>query len=91
MLTDAVLPPAHNANSSYNSHSDAEDDDDDDLNEDMDATVEVKVAQQVGCFEEIVLWGHGGVVGEGDRFRRGVEEWVGWAEMIHKEEEEGEE
>lgn len=54
---------------------------------------EVKIAQQIGEFDEVVVWGHGGTVDEGsDMFVRGVREWIGFAESMHcDEEEEGEE
>ncbi|KAF1830986.1 ribonuclease H1 small subunit, partial [Decorospora gaudefroyi] len=46
--------------------------------------VEVMVAEQVGVFEEVVVWGHGGEVDGGqDLFVRGVREWVGFAESMH--------
>jgi len=45
---------------------------------------EVKIAEQIGHFDSIVVWGHGGVVEEqGDEFVRGVTEWVGFAEGMH--------
>jgi ribonuclease H2 subunit C len=51
--------------------------------------VEVKIAEQVGTFEELVVWGHGGEVeGSQDMFVRGMEEWVGFAESMHVDEEE---
>jgi ribonuclease H2 subunit C len=54
--------------------------------------VEVKIAGHVGTFDEMVVWGHGGEVdGSQDMFVRGVEEWVGFAESMHLEEDEEEE
>jgi ribonuclease H2 subunit C len=51
--------------------------------------VEVKVAEQVGEFDEVVVWGHGGEVdGSQDMFIRGMNEWVGFAESMHVDEEE---
>ncbi|KAF1919565.1 ribonuclease H2, subunit C, partial [Ampelomyces quisqualis] len=45
---------------------------------------EGKVARQVGSFDGVVVWGHGGVVDcERDGYVRGLEEWVGWAEVMH--------
>jgi ribonuclease H2 subunit C len=50
--------------------------------------VEVKVAEQIGEFDEVVVWGHGGQVEEGqDLFIRGMKEWIGFAEAMHGEEE----
>lgn len=49
---------------------------------------EVKIAEQIGEFDEVVVWGHGGTVDEGsDMFVRGVREWVGFAESMHCDEE----
>ncbi len=60
--------------------------------EDEDMTTEnetVNIAEQIGEFDEIVVWGHGGEVdGDQDMYVRGLTEWVGFAESIHVEEEE---
>ena len=68
--------------------------DDDDGDEDMRDDVvdelpeEVKIAEQIGTFDEVVVWGHGGTVDEGsDMFVRGLREWVGFAESMHCDEE----
>lgn len=46
--------------------------------------VEVKIAEQVGEFDEVVIWGHGGEVDPGqDMFVKGLKEWVGFAETMH--------
>lgn len=51
--------------------------------------VEVSIAEQVGQFDEIVVWGHGGLVDESRHlYVRGLREWVGFAESMHCEEEE---
>jgi ribonuclease H2 subunit C len=51
--------------------------------------VEVKIAEQVGDFDEVVVWGHGGEVeADQDMFVRGMQEWVGFAEAMHVDEEE---
>jgi ribonuclease H2 subunit C len=48
---------------------------------------EVKIADQVGEFDEVVVWGHGGEVEAGqDMFVRGMQEWVGFAEAMHVDE-----
>ncbi|KAI8942277.1 hypothetical protein NX059_000356 [Plenodomus lindquistii] len=53
-----------------------------------DMAVDISVAEQVGEFDEIVVWGHGGVVDEGrDMYVRGLREWVGFAESMHCEDE----
>ncbi|KAF2032488.1 ribonuclease H1 small subunit [Setomelanomma holmii] len=68
-------------------------DDNDDADEDMDAeTEEIKIAEQIGEFDEIVVWEHGGEVDkERDGFARGLREWIGFAESMHVDEDEGEE
>ncbi|KAL5387062.1 hypothetical protein DPSP01_003674 [Paraphaeosphaeria sporulosa] len=61
---------------------------DDEDDEGEQETVEVKVAEQIGEFEEVVVWGHGGQVEEGqDMFIRGMKEWMGFAEAMHGEDE----
>lgn len=66
-----------------------EDDDEEEDGEGMD--VEVKVAEQIGEFDEVIVWGHGGEVdGSQDMYVRGVKEWVGWAESMHCDDEDGE-
>ncbi|USP78914.1 hypothetical protein yc1106_06188 [Curvularia clavata] len=46
--------------------------------------VEVKIAEKIGEFDEVVVWGHGGEVDAGqDMFVRGLKEWVGFAESMH--------
>ncbi|EMD70023.1 hypothetical protein GGP41_000178 [Bipolaris sorokiniana] len=46
--------------------------------------VEVNIAEQVGEFDELVVWGHGGEVDPGqDMFVKGLKEWVGFAESMH--------
>lgn len=55
-------------------------------------TEEVKIAEQIGTFESITVWEHGGKVDvERDAYVRGLQEWVGWAESMHCDEEEEEE
>ena len=49
--------------------------------------VEVKIAEQVGEFAEVVVWEHGGEVdGSGDVFVKGINEWIGFAESMHMDE-----
>jgi ribonuclease H2 subunit C len=62
----------------------------DDEDEEMEHELpkEIKIAEQIGEFDEVVVWGHGGTVDEGsDMFVRGVREWVGFAESMHCDEE----
>ncbi|KAI4621211.1 uncharacterized protein J4E87_006839 [Alternaria ethzedia] len=65
------------------------DEDDEDAEVEESMPVEVKIAEQVGEFDEVIIWGHGGEVdGSGDAFVRGINEWVGFAESMHVDEEE---
>lgn len=51
--------------------------------------VQVIIAEQIGEFDEVVVWEHGGPVDEAqDGFVRGIMEWIGWAESMHVDEEE---
>lgn len=53
--------------------------------------VEVMIAEQIGEFDEIVVWGHRGRVDadvEGAGVMRGIREWVGFAESMHVEDDE---
>ncbi|CZT15502.1 uncharacterized protein RCC_01358 [Ramularia collo-cygni] len=51
--------------------------------EDEEVPVEVKQAEQMARFEEIVVWGHEALPGDEDVYVQGLEEWVGFAERIH--------
>lgn len=63
---------------------------DDEENE--EEQVEVKIAETLGEFDEVVVWGHGGVVDEKeDVYVRGVREWIEFAEAMHGVDEEDEE
>jgi ribonuclease H2 subunit C len=65
------------------------DEDDEDAEAEESIPLEVKIAEQVGEFDQVILWGHGGEVdGSGDAFVRGMNEWVGFAESMHVDEEE---
>ncbi|KAF2728306.1 ribonuclease H1 small subunit [Polyplosphaeria fusca] len=55
--------------------------------EDESEQVEVKIAEKVGEFDEVVVWGHGGAIDKSeDVYARGVEEWIGFAEALHASE-----
>ncbi|KAH7061940.1 ribonuclease H2, subunit C, partial [Paraphoma chrysanthemicola] len=87
-VTDKEAPKtqtqAHQRQQAQHDEDDAEDEDG---LEDMD--VEVKIAEQIGEFDEIMVWEHGGQVDEErDGFVRGVREWTGFAETMHVDEEE---
>jgi len=50
--------------------------------EDEEMGEEVKMMEDMGTFEEIVVWGHEAVMDEGDPYVRAVEEWIGLAESV---------
>ncbi|KAH7130389.1 ribonuclease H2, subunit C [Dendryphion nanum] len=65
--------------------------DEDPEGEDDDMKVEVKIAEQIGTFDEMMVWKHGSVVDEkADIYVRSVEEWIGFAEAMHCEDDTGE-
>ncbi|KAF2871725.1 ribonuclease H2, subunit C, partial [Massariosphaeria phaeospora] len=67
-------------------HKRNQEDDDEEDGEESD-NVDVKIAEQIGSFDEFVVWGHGEEVDAGrDMYVRGLREWVGFAEAMHGEE-----
>jgi ribonuclease H2 subunit C len=81
-VTEKQLPQAHR-------QTEPQDEDDEDMQE--QEPEEVKIAEQVGEFDEIVVWQHGTTIDEErDGFVRGMREWVGWAEAMHVDEDEDE-
>jgi ribonuclease H2 subunit C len=92
-VTDELAPrlqqAANQSTSQSQSHTDEEDENGDELEE---MEVETKIAKQIGEFDEVVIWEHGGRVDEErDGFVRGLREWVGFAERMHVDDEEEEE
>jgi ribonuclease H2 subunit C len=82
-ITSEAAPSASSNTQSNTDGAEAEEEDED---EEME---EVKIAQEMGEFDEIVVWEHGGVVDEErSGFVRGLGEWVGWAASMHGEEDE---
>ncbi|KAF2789555.1 hypothetical protein K505DRAFT_284152 [Melanomma pulvis-pyrius CBS 109.77] len=62
----------------------------DEEEEDEKEEVEVNIIEKVGSFDEVLIWGHGGKVDQSqDLYARGLGEWIGFAECMHGEEEEG--
>lgn len=43
---------------------------------------EIKVLQEMGRFDKVVLWGHGALVEDDDAFVKGLNEWVGFADAV---------
>ncbi|KAF2844669.1 ribonuclease H1 small subunit [Plenodomus tracheiphilus IPT5] len=92
-ITDQQLPQGQSRREQqrqevhHRGESGAEDEDEDADAGDM--FVEVKVAEHVAEFDEIVVWGHGGIVDQSrDIYVRGLTEWVGFAESMHYEQDE---
>ncbi|KAF1966192.1 ribonuclease H1 small subunit [Bimuria novae-zelandiae CBS 107.79] len=83
-ITDKTLPQTR----SQGAEDEDEDEDEDGEGQERE-TVDVKLAEQMSEFDEVVVWGHGGPVEAGqDMFIRGVKELIGFAEAMHGEEEE---
>lgn len=56
-------------------------DDDDD-----EETVEVRVVEEVGRFDRVVVWGHESVPDEAeDPYSRGLTEWLAFAQAMHSQ------
>jgi len=81
-ITDETLPRTQSQSHASMDNDPMEEDEEDE----EEVTVDVKVAEKVGDFEEMVVWGHGGEIdGRQDAFVRGMEEWISFAEAIHAE------
>lgn len=50
--------------------------------EDEEKEIEVKVMEEVGEWDSIMVWGHEAVMDEDDPYVRGVEEWVGFSAAV---------
>ena len=70
---------------------DSEDTEHDQDGEEDEPEPEVKIMEEVGTFNSVVVWGHdrmpgvndGGGGDGGDVYVRGMEEWIGVAEAVH--------
>ena len=58
-------------------------DDEEDEDELREEEEQVKVVEEIGTFDEIIVWGHEQVPAGDDLFVRGMEEWIGFAEAMH--------
>lgn len=98
-MTDKSLPAQQSSSSRQSQHhtSNVLDDDQydeqdgvgEDEGDDREVMEEVKVAEQIGTFDEIIVWEHDGPVDqERDGYVRGLKEWVGWAGCMHGDDEE---
>ncbi|KAK4693249.1 ribonuclease H2 subunit C, partial [Lecanoromycetidae sp. Uapishka_2] len=52
--------------------------------EDDEEGEETGVLQEIGSFDEIILWGHESMAGNDDPFVKGMGEWTSFAEAMHK-------
>ena len=50
--------------------------------EEEEKEIEVKVMEEVGDWDSIMVWGHEVVMDEEDPYVRGVEEWVGFSASV---------
>lgn len=85
--TKKVLPEL-NQNNGTKSNSNGmvpsvDDDKGEDEDEDEDEAEPVKILEEIGSFDKVMVWGHEQVPAGDDVFVRGMEEWIGFAEAIH--------
>jgi hypothetical protein len=52
------------------------------VDEDEEEEAEVKIMEEKGDFDEVMVWGHEAVMDESDPYVRGLEEWIGFAEIV---------
>ncbi|KAF2121087.1 ribonuclease H2, subunit C [Lophiotrema nucula] len=77
-ITDKDVPTT---NSNRMETEDNEEEDDEESQK-----VEVKLIEQVGEFDEFMIWGHGGSIDASeDTYARAIKEWIGFSEAMHIE------
>lgn len=75
--TEKLLPQTQKSNAPL-PNDDTEGDD-----EDEDQPAEVKVAEEVASFDEVMVWGHDVLPDESDDpYTKGVAEWIAFAEAV---------
>lgn len=52
--------------------------------EDEDGAEPVKILEQVSDVTEITVWGHDQLPASDDAYRKGVDEWLSFADAIHR-------
>jgi ribonuclease H2 subunit C len=82
--TEKTMPQANHDKQHQPPSLDVEDEEDEDRTADEDEPI--KVMEEVGNFEEVVVWGHEALPGKDDAFVRGMGEWIGFAEAMHSSE-----
>lgn len=53
-----------------------------DVEDEEEEEPEVKIMEEKGVFDEMMIWGHEAVMDESDPYVRGLEEWIGFAEQV---------
>ena len=61
--------------------------DDEDEDEAGDDQIPHKALDQVGTFDTLVVWDHEVLPDNDDVYVRGIEEWIGFAETMHRTDE----
>jgi ribonuclease H2 subunit C len=54
-----------------------------DAEEEDEDLEEVKVIDEVGTWDEMVIWRHEALADEGDPYVKGMEEWIALSAAIH--------
>lgn len=50
-----------------------------------EASEPVKILESAAAFDEVTIWGHDQVPPADDAFVKGIDEWISFAEAIHKQ------
>ena len=78
--TDRVLPREEEEVQAQTDGTDGEGQEDD---EDEESQPEVKIAEEMAEFEDIMVWGHEALQDGTDPYIKGIEEWIKFAEQVH--------
>lgn len=84
--TERVLPKTNGTNGTRHGLSGIRplgDDEEEEEEENREAEEDVKVLEEIGTFDEVIVWGHEQMPAGDDVFVRGIEEWIGFAEAMH--------
>lgn len=82
--TERVLPKTNGTKlglSGMRPRGDEEEEEEDEEN--REAEEDVKILEEIGTFDEVMVWGHEQMPAGDDVFVRGIEEWIGFAEAMH--------
>ena len=53
--------------------------DQDDVDQEEEAT---GVLEEIGSFDEVIVWGHDSIAGNDDAFVKGMAEWISFSEAV---------